>query len=1149
MRIKWIELNGFKSFPERTKIELNEGITCFVGPNGAGKSNIVDAFRWALGEHNPRMLRGEKMEEVIFQGSSTKKEKGLADVAMLIEIEKEAENGNEPQKREIEIKRRFFRTGESYFIINGKQARLKDIREIFISEGVDIRTYSIIDSARIIEILSKPSYRRALLDECAGISFYKIKKSESESKLQSAKENLQRIEDILGELKKQYSLLERQAKKAEKYKKILEELTALELSVSRTESLMLIEELESVRKELDSIEQKKDNLKKNSDEVVSKINELKDIISELENSIHEKENKLKQTELQRANSEKELALLIQEDKNKREQIEKLKEQNIEIQREIEKLQNDLNETKSETLELEQDIEKITNEILEFEEKLLKSQEKSEDFEKQLEKQRKILFNLTTELANKKNHYQSVKKSIENSQNRLNSIEYKKKEIADKIKQFEKEIGNKELKIKSLKDSLQNETDAVNKLSNELSKAEKAIEEKNQRLFERKKEEAVIKGKIEALSSEIWEDKQEGKLFFECIDVAPEVEELLESLLDEKLKASVIESFEQIIPSQNKKFFFLKDFVNCQKTTSCDRENLKIKNYIKIKDQSIPEQLFENILIADTLEEALAIKQKNPNFCVITRQGEIIFPDGFIKTGKAGNLLKKKRALDELKVKQNSIYSEIKTIENELETLKKEREQLKDTIQTKRAQISKIKNELFQHETHYKNHQKEYEQLKQRVKYIENEKQTLQMEIHDNTQLIKNIQAEIEQISMNIDEAETKIEELKSLQKEMFRKYDEEKELLSKRKSDLSALKERLNSKRTDVSRITENTKRLLVKKMKNEEEIGYIIKKIDDINIAKSEKNEKIKQLTIEAEKLKEELSFLMEKIQKEKTSAEELDKKYQSINKEIQNFTALIGEKKANEGELKARLQNLWNNIYNFYGKDILREEIEPVENPDSLKPKIAQLKNQLKDIGPVDIEILKEHQEVKERYEFMLSQQKDIKTSIEELEDAIRKINSFTRRKLRETFELLKEKFNSVFQELFGGGKAELILTNEENILDAELEIKVQPPGKKSNNINLLSQGEKTLTAIAFVFSCFSIRPSPICILDEVDAPLDDANTIRLRNLVKNLSNKTQFLIITHNKLMMEIANYLYGVTMQEEGISSVISLELQEAEAYAQ
>lgn len=213
MRIKWIELNGFKSFPERTKIELNEGITCFVGPNGAGKSNIIDAFRWVLGEHNPRILRGEKMEEVIFQGTFSKKEKGLAEVTLLLNIKKESTNGNDPETQEIEVKRRLYRTGESYFSINGKQSRLKDIKEIFISEGVDIRTYSIIDQIKINEILFKPSQRKSLLEECAGISLYKLKKTESETKLQSAKENLQRIEDILNELKKQYSLLERQAKK------------------------------------------------------------------------------------------------------------------------------------------------------------------------------------------------------------------------------------------------------------------------------------------------------------------------------------------------------------------------------------------------------------------------------------------------------------------------------------------------------------------------------------------------------------------------------------------------------------------------------------------------------------------------------------------------------------------------------------------------------------------------------------------------------------------------------------------------------------------------------------------------------------------------------------------------------------------------
>jgi len=292
----------------------------------------------------------------------------------------------------------------------------------------------------------------------------------------------------------------------------------------------------------------------------------------------------------------------------------------------------------------------------------------------------------------------------------------------------------------------------------------------------------------------------------------------------------------------------------------------------------------------------------------------------------------------------------------------------------------------------------------------------------------------------------------------------------------------------------------------------------------------------------------LLSELENEKNLINQLEKDYLKLNEELQNITTFIGQKKLSSGEKTVKLENLWHEIHNRYGIDILQEDIEPAEETAPLKTRIDHLATQLKEIGPVDIEILKEYEEVKERYTFLTGQQKDLITSIEELETAIKKINSLTRKKLRETFDALKEKFQSIFKELFGGGKAELQLSDENNILEADIDINFQPPGKKSTNINLLSGGEKTLSAIAFIFACHSIRPSPLCILDEVDASLDDPNTLRLRKLIKDFSNKTQFLIITHNKLLMESADYIYGVTMQEEGVSTVISLGLKEAEVYA-
>lgn len=1148
MRIKWIELNGFKSFPERTKIELNEGITCFVGPNGAGKSNIIDAFRWVLGEHNPRILRGEKMEEVIFQGTTTRKEKGLAEVTLLLNIKKESTNGNEPETQDIEIKRRLYRTGESYFSINGRQSRLKDIKEIFISEGVDIRTYSIIDQMKINEVLFKPSQRKSLLEECAGISLYKLKKTESETKLQSAKENLQRIEDILNELKKQYSLLERQAKKADKYKKVMEELKDAELKVSKTEVLNLLYGLQKLKNEIENLENKQSKLKEENGKIIEKINHQKKYISEIEITIQEKDNQIKQGELEKAKIEKELALLTQEGLNKKEQIKKLNEENNSLHEEIEKAKQELKNCHIQSEEIEKSIDFIQKEIINEEEKLLALQKEIVEIEKLIEKERKTLFNLTTELANKRNNYQSIKRSLEQLQNRINTIEVRKKEIYQKINEMETEVKHREIKIKSLKDTYQEEIYKINILRQQLSEADSVFEKQGQILLDKKKTEAIINGKIEALSSEIWEENNNHKLFFECIDVSPEVEELVEIFLDDKLKASIIDKFEEIERTQRKKFFFLKN--NNQTTTEC--LNLagfkKIKDFVQIKDPEISGEIFENLFIVDSLKEALEKRKEYPQCSFITTKGEVVFSDGFIKVGKPADLLKKKRVLEDLNTEKNELTKNIKSIEEEINKIKTKREELKKEIEEKRANINQLNKEIFQAEERYKTFLKDIEQTKQRLKYMENEEKTIQNEINQNTDLKEKVYLEIQNLSLGIEELETKIEELKNEQKEILNKNDVQKEAVSNKKIELSTLKEKLNSKKIEIKRLNEYFKTLSIKKLKNEEEIEQSRKRINQIEDEKAEKVKNLENFTSEINYLKEQKESLFKKLQDEKSVLTEIEKSYQKLNEELQSITALLGEKKTIEGENKIKLENIWNEIYNLYGLDIIKEEIEPVEEIEQLKIRITQLRNQLRDIGPVDMDILREYEEVKERYNFLINQQEDIKTSIKELEEAIRKINSLTRKKLRETFDLLKDKFNNIFQELFGGGKAEIVLTDETNILDSEIDIFVQPPGKKSNNINLLSGGEKTLTAIAFIFACLSIRPSPICIFDEIDAPLDDPNTLRFRKLIKELSSKTQFLIITHNKLMMEFADYIYGVTMQEEGVSTVISLGLKEAEVYA-
>lgn len=1149
MRIKWIELNGFKSFPDKTKIVLNGGLTCFVGPNGAGKSNIVDAFRWVLGEHNPRSLRGEKMEDIIFQGSQSKKERGLAEVTLILNIEKDCTDGKEPEIEEKEIKRRLYRTGESCFIINGKQSRLKDIKEIFLSEGVDIRTYSIIDQIKINEILFKPSQRKAILEECAGISMYKFKKTEAEIKLQSAMENLQRVEDLIMEIKKQLSLLEKMAKKAERYKKITEELKNLELKLNKKESIELFNELTLIRADIEGLEKKQNKLKIEIKKLIEKIEKQKEKITETEFEIQEIEKTLKQLEFKNAEMEKELALLIQEKGDKEAHLNRLEKQNQGLIMESEKLKKELQNAIFESEKIEELINSIQKEVTDEERILLQYQKQSVTFEGEIEKKRKTLFNLSTELADKKNYYQSVKRTLDNAENRINTIKQTKQETCKKLDLIEMEVKEKENRIQCLKETLENENSVIQSLQSQLTSVGKKEEEKNHLLVNKKKEEAVINGRIETIQSEIWDEDKKHRLFIECIDVNPELESAVESFLDEKLKASVIERIEEIEQGRQRKFYFLKNIPlkknNAEKFVPDCR---KLNEFIKIKEEGIDGKIFENVFIVSDIKKALELKKEMPDAYFITLNGETISPEGFIKTGKSIEFLTKKRILEKLKNERNEISNKINSLMLELEKIRVHKENLKKLLETKMENLSHIERQLIQTEESYKRIFQESESIKQKIKNIEKEEKLLNEEISKNKELIEELSSEIYDISSSIDNIKEELERTKNAQAEISSKNEKIKENLSQKRIQFSTLKEKLNGKRAEIKKLNEYINRLLDKRKKDQIEIERIRERIKKIEERKIEKNEKIEHIFSEIEKLKQRKEKLQTVLQNEKNLSIEFEKNYHRFNTELQNITATLGQKKTIEGEKMIKLENIWNEIFNRYGIDIMKEEIEPAEESESYKERISRLSAKLKETGPVDPEIIREYKEVKERYDFLTSQQKDLSISIKELQDAIKKINTMTKKRLRDTFDALNIKFNEFFNELFEGGRAELLLTEENSILESDMEIKVQPPGKKSNNINLLSGGEKTLIALAFIFACLSIRPSPVCILDEVDALLDEPNTSRFRKLVKSLSNKTQFLVITHNKLMMEYAEQIYGVTMQEKGVSTVISLNLSEAGVYS-
>lgn len=1147
MRIRWIELNGFKSFPERVRIELNQGITCFVGPNGAGKSNIIDAFRWVLGEHNPRALRGERMDEVIFQGSQSRREKGLAEVTLMISLAEESENGNTVKTKEVEIKRRLLRTGESFFYINGKQSRLKDIREFFLAEGVDIKTYSIVDQYKLSEILTKSSQRRSLLEECAGISIYKVKKAESEEKLTSAKENLQRVMDILRELERQYRMLERQAKRAERYKKILDEISTLELQVAKGDCNNLLSILEEIERQIEELTSVEKSLRGETESLHHNLEKVKEEIADIERALNTTESELKHREQSKSQLEREIIILSKEETSKEELISRLSEENASLNGEIEKNLSEIKAISEEVETLKREIENQKNKALLEEESIIELNKQIGRLNQTIENQRKALFSLSTELANRRNQLQNLRKNHEATKLKLSSLKQRKEELSLSLERVEKEREAVIEKIEQLKKLKEATSKEINNKKREIEENQRHLKQARDSLIEEKKREASLSGKVDALRSEIYENQNHTDSLIEYLEVKEEVETLVELLLEDRLKARVINSPEELKNLNDRKYFFFPNYSaeNDTELASLDGQNLGA--FIRFKDSRLS-SIFRNVYFVNQVDEAIELRIKNPSITVVTKTGVVFFSDGFIKIGKSRDLLKKKRMLDQTV----QALEESKLRIESLETIIGDRERINDNLRTEldteKAKLASLEIEFIKTQESLNNLNKGIEGLKQRINFTENEERALLHEIEEQKKSLQKLNTEVQELNDAVSETENQIETLKSEQTILIERSNKIKEEISEIRIKVSTLNERLNNRVFELTRLKEVNQKTSKKIEENQNQILTLRQKISQIRAERDKKIKDSEFISGELLTLTEQVKALKESLAQKREDFEKLNLRINQISSQLGDVTLNLAQKRALERETRSKLESIWSEIYNLYGKDILKEEIEVPPDLEAMRVRLKQLKAQLKEIGAVDMEILKEYSQVKERYDFLLHQQKDIETSIEELETAIRKISSITKRRLRETFDDLREKFNSLFQELFDGGKADLVLSDQNDILDSEIDIIAQPPGKKLGNINLLSGGERTLTAVAYLFACLSIRPSPLCILDEVDAPLDDQNTVRLRGLIRRLSENTQFLIITHNKLIMEAADYIYGVTMQEEGVSSILSLELKEAEAYA-
>ena len=1181
MYLKRLEMQGFKSFADKTVLEFMPGITSVIGPNGSGKSNIADCIRWILGEQSMKSLRGSKTQDIIFSGTQNRKSLGFAEGALIFDNT----DGTLPiEYSEVTITRKIYRSGETGYYINKVPCRLKDVVELFMDTGIGKDGYSIIGQGKIDEILSNKSEdRRHIFEEAAGIVKYRTRKEETEKKLEQTKLNLLRINDILSEIENNLEPLQQQSEKAKKYLNLKEELKNIEVGLfiyniekykKTLEEIISDDEimkntLNQEEGKLEKIKILKEELKDNIDEITSQIEEMQNIGFESQKKIEQLNSKLNvaQTKIE----------------NNTENISRYENEIIEIDNKIEQLREEIELKESKKDNLKQNKERFEKELQEKEQELQKLTEnlsakelEIEKIKKQVEENTDKKYELQSEISMQKANYENLEKrqhqlkqEINNNILELDRTRMKKEDIS---KEFYKIETNRNKILKNIEEINSKKEEINTKIKEydiQIANSTNELRMKKSRhdfLVETEKEKEGYIKSVKQLLLDCEKTKELGKgmhgVLANIISVPKEYETAIEMCLGASLQNIVTETEEdakKLIEHLRTNNLGRASFLPISSVKGKKLENIKGKKIgvIGIASDIVTynkkyEQIILNLLgrtvIVDNMQNAINLAKENGySFRIITIEGDLINPSGAITGGsvakKTVNILGRSREIESLQKEIKKIQEKITKLETEKEefitsseetieavdALGKELQEIDITYATEKQRIISIEEEI-------EKVQKRTENLKHENEKAETDKEKIKKEKEEN-------EKEIQEVTKQNEENQKIIDEFALTNKDS-------QEYIDNLNIDITNLKISVSSFDESESSIKEMTD-MINKEIENNAK-GKKNKK-EQIEKAKNENREldnEIQETKKEIENIKYKVSNSGESIEKLKNERIEKNEKLTKKEEEQSQQFKIIEDLKAQIVKLEVRKNKTEEDIKEIINKLWIEYELTPnnVENyqkPENVlvtQRKVNELRTNIKELGSVNVDSIEEYKNLKQRYDFMCEQRLDLEDTMSKLRKVIQEMLEIMREQFKEKFQIINKNFGEVFKELFGGGVAEVTLTDENDILECGIDITVQPPGKKLQNMTLLSGGEKALTAIALLFAILKINPSPFCVLDEIEAALDDVNVYRYAEYLKKFSKETQFLIITHRKGTMEVADTVYGVTMEEKGISKLLSMKLK-------
>jgi chromosome segregation protein len=1173
MRIERIELIGFKSFYDKTVFNFHPGITAIVGPNGCGKSNVVDSFKWVLGEQSAKSLRGDSMEDVIFVGSAAKKPKGMAEVTLVIS---DVNNGNSPEGGEITVTRRLYRSGESEYLMNKTPCRLKDIKNVFLDTGLELKTYSILEQGRIDAILnSKPHERRFLIEEVAGVMKYNVRKAEALQKLESSHLNLQRLQDIISEVKRQINSIERYAKRAEKYKQLFDEIKNIEIKIAVRDAASLGKELKDITGLENILKLKETELSTNIHSSDVLIEEKKLSCTEKEKNLEEIQRKLNSAERELIEEEGRISLLKSDCKNLKDRLERLSVRDSELAGAKENITVQIKDAERKNNEMEVELSNIEKISSSKKEVFSAIEGEIADLEQKLETARKRTFDKAEEISALKNEINNLSLMRENLERKekkdhedISLIRDDIAFLASSIKEAEDEYNRLDSGLKEKYNSRESFLDDINKKKERLAEQEKS-------LYKDREDLAAMTSRAESLN-ELDAGRKTAvnnkiKILCQVADIfepLPEYETAIEAALGEKLNVSLVDDNQEI----RKALEFIKEqkvnrggfisasaspFGHHPPTVSDFPEGAlgKAIDFVKVREgfENIAELLLNGVIVVNDLSTAFDIWHKYFDSSSVdyklkylaTLDGEVLERSGIVFGGTEKSILKVKREIRELGKNIENKKAYISSTETEVSSLKNGIASIEEGLASLNNEISRMEKSHHELQVKITNLKEEDSREQKKIEYLASELEGTAKE-RDNMQEVLDKRTE----NCNALESEKRSieEEFGKFQAEL----GEKKTILETLRSELTetmlsrtAIKEKNESLLREYERLNSELQDIGKKKEEMAQERLQFETDIEHKNNEIAKKEDSLKSVVITISELQGELSKVKEILEAKMAELSLIEKRQKTNMEELTSVRKDLAHAEIKKTELTLNIAHLKEDFRKTYSID-LDSMAHEQSLPEPLLPdeeeKLHELKEKLQSIGPVNLGTLEELEELKTRYDFLTKQQDDLLQSITSLEETISKINSTTRKKLSEAFEALNEKFKEVFATLFGRGRAELILT-EESILNAGIDIVAQPPGKKLQNLMLLSGGEKALTAISLLFAGFMIKPTPLCLLDEVDAPLDESNTDRFTSLLTELAKNIQFITITHNRRTMEVADYIYGITMEEPGVSKVVSMHMAE------